>query len=121
MWSKAAAFSPNRAAPPLYADLPVERTTAGVVRREAVWDKWLQNTLAPQVATYADRLQHLHIRLEVGKDDPLRAESMEFSRALADRGVPFSLVVFDGGHVAGVRRQFETSVFMFFDGYFDRQ
>lgn len=52
MWSKAAALSPNRAAPPLYTDLPVERTTAGIVRREAVWEKWLQNTLAPQVPTF---------------------------------------------------------------------
>lgn len=30
----------------------------------------------------------------------------------------FSLIVFEGGHVNGVRHQFETSVFGFFDGFF---
>jgi hypothetical protein len=46
---------------------------------------------------------------------------MAFATELADHGVPYSLVVFDGGHVKGVRRQFEISVFTFFNQFFSQQ
>jgi len=118
IWAKAAAFSPNTTAPPLYADLPFERTAAGIVIRDAIWKKWLQNTLAPQIGAHCASLRDLRIRLEVGSRDALAGESMAFANALTEKSIPFSLVVFEGGHVEGVRRQFETSVFAFFDDFF---
>jgi len=45
---------------------------------------------------------------------------MAFANALSEHGVQFSLVLFDGGHVQGVRRQFETSVFFFFNQSFQQ-
>lgn len=118
IWSKAAAFSPNSTAPPLYADLPFRRSETGLVRREAVWARWQSNTIVNQLNTAADDVD-LRIRLDVGNRDPLRRESVELAGALAERELPFTMEIFDGDHVVGVRHQFETTVFEFFDGVFN--
>jgi pimeloyl-ACP methyl ester carboxylesterase len=118
IWSKAAAFSPNRQAPPLYADLPYRRTEAGLTRLPDVWQRWRAATLAQRFPARLDALRSLTIRLEAGSRDPLREESTVFAERLIEHDVPHTHVVFQGDHVAGVRGQFERSVFQFFDAEF---
>jgi pimeloyl-ACP methyl ester carboxylesterase len=118
MWSKAAAFSPDADSPPWYARLPFRRTTAGIIRDDAVWENWLDNCLTQRLPRYAARLGRVRIRLQVGDQDPAMSEVRVFADALRQHDVPFSLDIFEGGHVSGVRRQFETSVFSFFDRHF---
>jgi len=120
MWSKAVAFSPDEQASPFAAELPFERTPEGIVRREAVWQRWMQSCLVRQVPAYAPRLEDVQIRLEAGDRDPARSEILAFADALAEHGVRFSLEIFDGGHVQGVRSRFEGPVFRFFDQGFPR-
>ncbi|NIP60054.1 MAG: hypothetical protein GWM92_17195, partial [Gemmatimonadetes bacterium] len=50
--------------------------------------------------------------------DALRGEVERLSRQLEEAGVAHDLEVFDGGHVRGVRRRFERSVFQFFSRAF---
>jgi enterochelin esterase-like enzyme len=118
MWSKAAAFSPDPDTPPHYARLPFVRGHSGIVRDDAVWADWLDNSLVRRVPRYAGDLRRVHIRLEVGDRDPAFAEARAFAGALRDHDIPFSLETFDGGHVEGIRHRFETAAFEFFDRFF---
>ena len=62
---------------------------------------------------HAGGLRELAIRLEVGDQDPVRAEVAEFSATLERLGIPHEFQVFEGGHVNGVRARFEESVFQY--------
>ncbi|QQS42869.1 MAG: hypothetical protein IPM63_08030 [Acidobacteriota bacterium] len=119
MWSKAAAFSPNPDSG-RFADLPFEKKDGGFVKREDVWDRWLGETLVRQVPAYVDELKQLRIRLEAGNEDAARNEMSAFAGALSEKGIPFSMVVFEGGHVEGVRKRFEGPVFEFFESAFSK-
>jgi predicted esterase len=118
MWSKAAAFSPDPDVPPHYARLPFARSDSGIVRDDRVWADWLDDSLVQRVPRHVGDLRRVHIRLEAGDRDPAIAEARAFAGALRDHDVPFTLETFEGGHVEGVRRRFETAAFAFFDQFF---
>lgn len=120
-WSKAIAFSPNPERPPFYADLPVHREDDVITRDEQVWRKWLSYALNSRMETDIEPLKRLQIRLEIGTEDPLLQESQTFSRTLAQYNIDHEFLVFQGGHVAGVRGQFESSVFQFFSEHFPQE
>ncbi|MCO6511352.1 MAG: carboxypeptidase regulatory-like domain-containing protein [Aridibacter famidurans] len=117
MWSKAAAFSPNPDSE-RFADLPFEEKDGGFVKRKDVWDTWLGETLVRQVPAFVDELKQLRIRLEAGSEDAARNEMSAFAGALSEKGIPFTSVVFEGGHVGGVRKRFEGPVLEFFERVF---
>lgn len=68
------------------------------------------------VPSYAARLKEIKIRLAVGSRDPARMETLKFASALSEHSIAFLVV---GGHLEGVRRQLEHSVFHFFDAFFN--
>lgn len=113
-------FSPNPESLPFYADLPVYRNGEAIERNEVVWQKWLDYALVNRVEDYAENLQQLYIRLDIGDNDPLINESQTLSKKLSELAIDHEFIVFEGDHVNGVRQQFETSVFHFFDEHFTR-
>jgi len=120
LWSKAIAFSPNPESPPFYADLPFIRNNGTITRNQRIWQKWLDYALNFQVENHIESLRRLRIRLEVGKTDPLLKETRSFSNTLFEHNIEHDIIVFQGGHVEGVKEQFQSSVFQFFDEYFSK-
>ncbi len=119
LWSRAAALSPDPGNPPAYARLPFDEGDEGrVICVPEVWERWTGATLRSLVAAGSSALKRTALRLEVGADDALRGEVERLSRQLEEAGVAHDLEVFDGGHVRGVRRRFERSVFQFFSRAF---
>jgi len=119
LWSRAAALSPDPRNPPAYARLPFREGDDGrVIRVPEVWDRWTAATLRSLVPARSSALKRSALRLEVGGEDALRGEVEGLSRLLEVAGVAHDLEVFDGGHVVGVRRRFERSVFQFFSRAF---
>lgn len=117
LYSKAVAFSPNPEGY-VFADFPYLRKGDEFPSQTTVWSKWLEHTLVRRVEEYQRNLKLLHIRLEVGADDPAIKEMSTFADELNRNEVPFELIKFEGGHVGGVRKRFEGPVFEFFDRVF---
>jgi len=114
LWSRARAFSPEPESPPAYARLPYRIERDEVVRDDDVWARWTAQTLRPLLRAHPSALARTVVRIEVGNADPLAGEARQLGAELDSLGVAHELVEFRGGHVQGVRRQFETSVFAFF-------
>lgn len=112
IWSKAAAFSSDPGAPPFFARLPVVEEGDSLRLAPAVWERWERNTIAHLLEDRHRReaLASVALRLDVGRDDPLRPETAALSDALRSLGVPHQVVEFAGGHVAGVRAHLVGSV-----------
>jgi enterochelin esterase-like enzyme len=105
IWSKAAAFSPTSEGP-FYAELP---------ESAEVWMKWQAATIAGLLAdpARADGLRRTTVLLGIGRDDPLRNETVALADTLAARDISHELVEFAGGHTAGVRAHFLETVLPF--------
>ena len=114
LWAKAAAFAPDPTQPPYYGRLPWVRVGDRFDRHPEAWAAWEQSALVSQLAQRGSALDGVVLRLEVGRLDPLRTETTGFSEALDALDLTHELQLFNGGHVRGVRRRFETSVFQFF-------
>jgi S-formylglutathione hydrolase FrmB len=114
LWAKAAAFAPDPTQPPFYGSLPWVRVGDRFERQPEAWAAWEQSALVSQLDLRGRSLDGVVLRLEVGRFDPLQTETTGFSEALDTRDITHELQLFNGGHVRGVRRRFETSVFQFF-------
>lgn len=119
LWSRAAAFTPDPQAPPAFARLPFRRDGGDIERVEHLWQRWEAATLSRIASGHVGALRGVAVRLEVGEDDALADEVRRLSEALSALGVDHELDRFPGGHVAGVRRRFENSVFQFFARAFE--
>lgn len=111
-WSKAAAFSPDPEAPPFFARLPVVEAGDSLRLAPAIWERWERNTIARLLEDGGRReaLASMAVRLDVGRDDPLRPETTALSEVMRSLGVPHEVVNFPGGHVVGVRAHLVGSV-----------
>lgn len=94
IYAKAGAFSPDRARPPLFLELPFQRGGG----EDPVWRRWLEEdplTLLPRHHAALRTLDTLY--MDRGSQETiLGAEA--FDRALEGYGIPFRHQVFDGGH-----------------------
>jgi enterochelin esterase-like enzyme/predicted esterase len=112
IWSKAAAFSAAPERPPFYAELPLVRAGDELRIEPSIWERWKRHTIAGLLADPARRaaLARVDLRLDVGLEDPLRTETRQLAQALRDLSLPYVTTEFEGGHVAGVREHFTSSV-----------
>jgi len=117
-WSKAVAFSFNRHSPPLFADLPVQYENGEIVRNEVIWQKWMNYAPNTRVEEMSDSFRKLKIMISVGGDDPLINESRTFSASLSKQNIEHKFIVFNGGHVKGIREHFGETVFKYFHSTF---
>lgn len=119
LWAKAVAFSPNPDKPPFYAELPFQKEGNGFKLNEKIWEKWKRHTLDRLVSMHQNELRgterEMLLRIEVGDEDPLVGEVRRLGEKLRSLGIEHHLEIFEGDHIRGVRKQFEESVFQFFD------
>ena len=112
--AKAVAFSPDGSRPPFFAALPYVPRDGRLVRDDAVWAMWTRATLMGEISRAPPAFTDVRIRLEVGAQDPLASDVAALARMLETVGVRAELMTFEGDHLAGVRGQFERSVFQWF-------
>ena len=107
----AAAWAPNPAKPPFYADLP---TSNGVVQPQ-VLAQWAAN------APLAMLPQHVHglrrysaIMVDVGDRDSLLDDNTALHKLLERFSIPHGFEVYPGDHGSGVAPRFEQKVLPYF-------
>ena len=112
IWSKAAAFSPAPQRPPFYSELPIVREGDELRLEPSTWERWKRHTIVGLLVDPERRraLDHVDLRLDVGLEDPLLAETRQLSEALRNLAIGHETTEFEGGHVAGVREHLTASV-----------
>ncbi|HVZ22761.1 MAG TPA: alpha/beta fold hydrolase [Vicinamibacterales bacterium] len=109
--ARAAAWSPNAAAPPLFVDLPVRN---GMARPE-IQAKWIANSIVPMLAAYGDNLRRYRgVRFDVGTSDNLLAANKQVDAAMFAAKIPHQFVTYPGDHNSRIAERIETEVLPFF-------
>ena len=116
----AAAWSPNPASPPLFADLPTRNGTA----RPDIVAKWNNNTVLALLDTqsgpaeaghYVKNLQSYYaFAIDVGTKDSLLAQNRQLHEALARLHVPHLYEEYEGDHTDRIRERIDRNVLPFF-------
>jgi S-formylglutathione hydrolase FrmB len=118
----AAAFSPNAARPPLYADLPFVKSDSTFRLVKPVYAKWVEHAPYDMVPRYRDKLRQLRgFVFDVGTSDtlvPLSSQAVMDS-ALTRAGVAHTYETYDGDHVNRVGLRMVTRVLPFFSRTLD--
>jgi S-formylglutathione hydrolase FrmB len=114
----AASISPNPAARPWRADLPVVVRNGRLVRVSSAFQKWYQTLPLPHVKKSQKALRRLRgLTIDVGFNDEfthITAGSVLFSDSLAAYDVPHTLEIYDGDHRDRIRERITTRVLPFF-------
>jgi S-formylglutathione hydrolase FrmB len=109
--ARAAAWSPDPAAPPLFVDLPVRD---GVARPE-IQAKWLANSIIPMLEQHANGLKrYAAVRFDVGTSDNLLETNRQIDAAMTSAGVRHTFETYDGDHNSRIAERIETRVLPFF-------
>ena len=113
-----AAYAPNPDRPPFFADYLYEQRDGELVRNESAIERRLALANFHLIDKHEADLRSLRgILIDYGEHemDSLVAGNAEFARALARRGIPFSLEVYAGGdHGNMIAERFETRGLEFF-------
>jgi S-formylglutathione hydrolase FrmB len=119
----AAAWSPNPAAPPFFADLPVARRGAGRERVEEAEARWSANMPVVMVDQYRTNLKRLRaIAFDVGRRDQfshIPPTNRAFSAALKRNGIAHTFEEYDGDHNDKAPLRIEANVLPFFSRVLD--
>ena len=111
VFSRAAAWSPNRNNPPFYVDLPV----VNGVEHKDIQAKWLANSIIPMVDQYTANLKkYTAIKFDVGLQDNLLTTNTLLDKALTQAGVRHTFETYEGDHNSRISERIETSVLPFF-------
>ena len=114
----AAAWSPNPANGPFYADLPVVRRSGAYHRVEAAEARWSANMPVAMVDQYRTNLRRLRaIGFDVGKRDQfthIPPTNRELAAALKRNGIKHSFEEYEGDHNDGVPGRIEAHLLPFF-------
>ena len=114
----AAAWSPNPAAGPFFADLPVARRGGGYERVGAVEARWSANMPVAMVDQYRTNLRRLRgLAFDVGKRDQfthIPPTNRAFSAALRRNGIGHTFEEYDGDHNERVPDRIEEKLLPFF-------
>ena len=114
----AAAWSPNPANRPFFANLPVSRAGDGLRRVEAVEARWSANMPVAMVDQYRTHLKRLRgISFDVGKRDQfthIPPTNRAFSEALKRNGIEHTFEEYDGDHNNKAPIRIETKLLPFF-------
>ncbi len=111
----AAAFSPNPAKPPFFADFPVAKATDPDPVAEQAQARWLANTPMWMVDQYrANLLQLRAIAFDAGTKEELLKSIREFSDVLKRIKIQHTFEEFEGDHIDKVAERVETRIMPFF-------
>jgi S-formylglutathione hydrolase FrmB len=109
--ARAAAWSPDADAPPLFVDLPVKNGVA----QPAIQAKWLANSIVPMLATYGDNLRrYRRIGFDVGTSDNLLETNRQIDAALSKAKIPHVFSTYPGDHNSRITERLELTVLPFF-------
>lgn len=118
-----AAFSPNPAKPPFFADFPYDERDGKIYLNETIAAKWRGKTPLYLIDQYKQNLFSLRgLVIDYGRSDEVLSVSYNsalFSKALADRGIPHIFEIYDGTHEDKVKKRLETHVFPYFSEKLD--
>jgi len=113
--ASAAAFSPNPAKPPFFADFPVKvRGEPDAVAEQAL-ARWLANTPMWMIDQNRANLKRLRgIAFDVGTSEDLLNSIRQFSGALKRNKIEHLFEEFDGDHIDKTGVRIETRIMPFF-------
>jgi S-formylglutathione hydrolase FrmB len=119
----AAAWSPNPAAPPFFADLPVGRRGGERQRVEEVEARWSANMPLAMVDQYRTKLKRLRaIAFDVGRRDQfthIPPTNRALAAALKRNGIEHTFEEHDGDHNDHAPLRIETKLLPFFSRVLD--
>jgi S-formylglutathione hydrolase FrmB len=124
-WSRvclgyAAAWSPDTARAPFFADLPFSRRRGEVVADSAVLDRWRAWMLLDMVPRYRDGLVRLRgIAFDVGDADPYAAGVARLDSLLTRLRVRHQFQHYEGDHSSGIAERMTTMVLPYFSRLLD--
>jgi S-formylglutathione hydrolase len=114
----AAAFSPNPARPPFYADFPVEKHEDTFTISEKQQAAWMANLPIPMLGQYRSNLARLHgIAFDIGTQDfnpALLVQAHDLDTALTSNGIPHEFEEFTGTHTDKLAERVENKLLPFF-------
>lgn len=109
--ARAAAWSPNPGAAPLFVDLPVKD---GVARPD-IQAKWVANSLVPMLDQYGKNLKrYTAVKFDVGTMDNLIAANRLIDEAMTRAGIKHTFETYEGDHNGKIAERLETKVLPFF-------
>jgi hypothetical protein len=113
--ASAAAFSPNPAKPPFFADFPVKKKGEPDASAEQAQARWLANTPMWMIDQYRANLVRLRgIAFDVGTSEDLLNSIRGFSVVLKRNKIQHIFEEFDGDHIDKTAERIETRVMPFF-------
>ncbi len=120
-FADAFAFSVNPSRPPLYADYLFEERDGKLVRNEVAFEK--RKAYTPTLLIDENKQNLLSLRgifLDCGQYDDNQVGMAQFSKALADRGIPHTFEIYAGGdHLNKIKERLEKRVFPYFSNLLD--
>ncbi|MEP6912712.1 MAG: alpha/beta fold hydrolase [bacterium] len=119
-----AAFSPNPERGPFYADFPFQERDGRVEKNEPAYAKWKSKMPLYMIEENKQNLLKLRgIFIDYGQNEEfthIQISGRLFSTALAERGIPHTFEIYEGGnHISKIRQRVETRVFQFFSEKLD--
>jgi S-formylglutathione hydrolase FrmB len=113
--ASAAAFSPNPAKPPFFADFPVKKKGEPDAVAEQSQARWLANTPMWMIDQYRANLARLRgIAFDVGTSEDLLNSIRGFSGVLKRNKIQHIFEEFDGDHIDKTAERIETRILPFF-------
>ena len=115
----AAAFSPNPQHKPFYVDFPYEEREGRLERNESIYTRWRAKMPLYMIDENKENLLKLRgIFIDYGQKEEfshITMTSQLFSKALAERSIPHTFEVYEGGdHGSKIRQRLETRLLRFF-------
>jgi S-formylglutathione hydrolase FrmB len=109
--ARAAAWSPNPSAAPLFVDLPVKDGAA----RPDIQAKWVANSVVPMLDQYGKNLKrYTAVKFDVGTMDNLIAANRLIDEAMTKAGIKHVFETYEGDHNGKIAERLETKVLPFF-------
>jgi len=119
MIAASAAFTPDRAKPPFFVELPFIEKQGLIVQNEPIYSRFRSKMPLYMIENYRQNLLKLRgISIDVGEVDEfthIRRSTAMLSDELSKRGIPHSFEIYKGGdHGNKVRERFDNFVVPFF-------
>ncbi|MDR2212273.1 MAG: alpha/beta fold hydrolase [Pseudomonadales bacterium] len=109
--ARAAAWSPNAANPPFYADLPADGTSGN----PEIQAKWHANSIITLLDQYTYNLRRYNaIQIDVGTEDNLITNNRLLDEKLSAASIPHSFETYAGDHNNRVAQRLRENVLPFF-------
>jgi S-formylglutathione hydrolase FrmB len=117
MLAMASAWSPDRARPPLYLDLPYDKDGKPI---DAVLARWSANSIFTILEQSVPNLKrYAAIAMDVGDQDGLKTDTQALHERMLAYGVANDFELYHGTHTSRVAFRFQDHVLPFFGKHLD--